>query len=81
MYFFLFPVNEKSGARAHPIPCIPRREVWKYEMYGEVKTEFCFVLGATMFQYYIKIVPTTYVRKDGSVLQTNQFSVTKHQKV
>ncbi|KAJ1530346.1 hypothetical protein ONE63_005259 [Megalurothrips usitatus] len=37
--------------------------------------------GATMFQYYIKIVPTTYVRRDGSVLQTNQFSVTKHQKV
>ncbi|PNF20099.1 Endoplasmic reticulum-Golgi intermediate compartment protein 3 [Cryptotermes secundus] len=37
--------------------------------------------GATMFQYYIKIVPTTYVRKDGAVWQTNQFSVTRHQKV
>ncbi|KAG8226870.1 hypothetical protein J437_LFUL006579 [Ladona fulva] len=37
--------------------------------------------GATMFQYYIKIVPTTYVRRDGAVLQTNQFSVTRHQKV
>nr|CAD7255969.1 unnamed protein product [Timema shepardi] len=36
--------------------------------------------GATMFQYYIKIVPTTYVRRDGAILQTNQFSVTKHQK-
>lgn len=37
--------------------------------------------GATMFQYYVKIVPTTYVRKDGAVWQTNQFSVTRHQKV
>ncbi|XP_063231560.1 endoplasmic reticulum-Golgi intermediate compartment protein 3 [Bacillus rossius redtenbacheri] len=36
--------------------------------------------GATMFQYYIKIVPTTYVRRDGAILQTNQFSVTMHQK-
>jgi len=34
-----------------------------------------------MFQYYVKIVPTTYVRKDGAVWQTNQFSVTRHQKV
>ncbi|KAJ9581400.1 hypothetical protein L9F63_023415, partial [Diploptera punctata] len=29
----------------------------------------------------LKIVPTTYVRKDGSIWQTNQFSVTRHQKV
>lgn len=43
-------------------------------------TSFCFP-GATMFQYYVKIVPTTYVRKDGATLQTNQFSVTRHQKV
>ncbi|XP_012270092.1 endoplasmic reticulum-Golgi intermediate compartment protein 3 [Orussus abietinus] len=34
--------------------------------------------GAMMFQYYIKIVPTTYVRSDGSTLLTNQFSVTRH---
>lgn len=31
-----------------------------------------------MFQHYIKIVPTTYVRWDGSTLLTNQFSVTRH---
>ena len=37
--------------------------------------------GATMFQYYIKIVPTTYARTDGSVFLTNQFSVTRHSKV
>ncbi|KAJ8916274.1 hypothetical protein NQ315_016414 [Exocentrus adspersus] len=36
--------------------------------------------GSTMFQYYLKIVPTTYVKKDGTVINTNQFSVTKHQK-
>jgi hypothetical protein len=31
-----------------------------------------------MFYHYIKIVPTTYVRADGSTLFTNQFSVTRH---
>lgn len=31
-----------------------------------------------MFQHYIKIVPTTYVRSDDSTLSTNQFSVTRH---
>lgn len=36
--------------------------------------------GAVMFQYYIKIVPTVYVKLDGTVLYTNQFSVTRHQK-
>ncbi|XP_050302567.1 endoplasmic reticulum-Golgi intermediate compartment protein 3 [Anthonomus grandis grandis] len=36
--------------------------------------------GATMFQYHIKIVPTSYVKKDGSVISSNQYSVTKHQK-
>ncbi|XP_076291836.1 endoplasmic reticulum-Golgi intermediate compartment protein 3 isoform X2 [Lasioglossum baleicum] len=34
--------------------------------------------GAMMFYYYIKIVPTTYVRANGSTLLTNQFSVTRH---
>ncbi|KAJ8958912.1 hypothetical protein NQ318_019681 [Aromia moschata] len=37
--------------------------------------------GATMFQYYLKIVPTTYAKKDGTLIKSNQFSVTKHQKV
>jgi hypothetical protein len=34
-----------------------------------------------MFQYYIKIVPTTFARVDGSTFVTNQFSVTRHSKV
>lgn len=33
-----------------------------------------------MFQYYIKIVPTRYVFLNGSVVYTNQFSVTTYQK-
>ena len=37
--------------------------------------------GAEMFQYYIKIVPTTFARVDGSTFVTNQFSVTRHSKV
>jgi len=37
--------------------------------------------GATMFQYYVKIVPTLYTRKDKSLFSTNQFSVTRHSKV
>ncbi|XP_068621682.1 endoplasmic reticulum-Golgi intermediate compartment protein 3 isoform X2 [Battus philenor] len=36
--------------------------------------------GAVMFQYYIKIVPTMYIKLDQTVLYTNQFSVTRHQK-
>ncbi|KAL0849130.1 hypothetical protein ABMA28_013479 [Loxostege sticticalis] len=36
--------------------------------------------GAVMFQYYLKIVPTMYVKLDETVLHTNQFSVTRHQK-
>lgn len=31
-----------------------------------------------MFHHYIKIVPTTFMRLDGSILHTNQFSLTKH---
>ncbi|XP_015601063.1 endoplasmic reticulum-Golgi intermediate compartment protein 3 [Cephus cinctus] len=34
--------------------------------------------GAMMFQHYIKIVPTTYVRRDGSTLVSNQFSLTRY---
>ena len=34
-----------------------------------------------MFQYYIKIVPTTYQKMSGKVTVTNQFSSTKNAKV
>jgi len=37
--------------------------------------------GSEMFQYYVKIVPTTFSRLDGSTFVTNQFSVTRHSKV
>uniref|UniRef100_A0A1B6I9N7 Endoplasmic reticulum-Golgi intermediate compartment protein 3 n=1 Tax=Homalodisca liturata TaxID=320908 RepID=A0A1B6I9N7_9HEMI len=37
--------------------------------------------GSTMYQYYIKIVPTMRVLKDGAIFHSNQFSVTKHSKV
>lgn len=33
-----------------------------------------------MFQYYIKIVPTMYVKLNGETIYTNQFSVTRHTK-
>lgn len=33
-----------------------------------------------MFQYYIKIVPTMYIKDSGEVINTNQFSVTRHSK-
>lgn len=33
-----------------------------------------------MFQYYIKIVPTMYVKSNGTTIHTNQFSVTRHSK-
>lgn len=34
-----------------------------------------------MFQYYVKIVPTLYQRRDNTIFSSNQFSVTKHNKV
>jgi hypothetical protein len=37
--------------------------------------------GGVMYQYFVKIVPTVYKNISGSVLKTNQFSVTKHKKV
>eukprot|EP00042_Codosiga_hollandica_P025895 m.118835 g.118835 ORF g.118835 m.118835 type:complete len:110 (-) comp52024_c0_seq1:137-466(-) len=33
-----------------------------------------------MFQYFIKVVPTRYVKANGNEVSTNQFSVTLHQK-
>ncbi|PVD32633.1 hypothetical protein C0Q70_08076 [Pomacea canaliculata] len=33
-----------------------------------------------MFQYFVKIVPTTYTKINSETLYTNQFSVTKHSK-
>ncbi|XP_053628893.2 endoplasmic reticulum-Golgi intermediate compartment protein 3 [Cherax quadricarinatus] len=43
-------------------------------------TEFKTEKGPKTINYYIKIVPTTYEKVDGSTLSTNQFSVTQHQK-
>ncbi|EGD79796.1 intermediate compartment protein 3 [Salpingoeca rosetta] len=37
-------------------------------------------LGATMYQYYVKIVPTRYRKARGQELNTNQYSVTMHQR-
>uniref|UniRef100_A0A674N7W2 Endoplasmic reticulum-Golgi intermediate compartment protein n=1 Tax=Takifugu rubripes TaxID=31033 RepID=A0A674N7W2_TAKRU len=37
--------------------------------------------SSMMYQYFVKIVPTIYVKTDGEVLKTNQFSVTRHEKV
>jgi len=34
--------------------------------------------GLTMYQYLVKIVPTIYESLDGTVINTNQFSVTEH---
>lgn len=35
---------------------------------------------AIMYQYFLKIVPTMFVPKEGPIVHTNQFSVTTHQK-
>ena len=44
-------------------------------------TEGVAAKGSEMFSYYIKIVPTTFARADGSTFVTNQFSVTRHSKI
>ncbi|KAI0237071.1 Endoplasmic reticulum-Golgi intermediate compartment protein 3 [Lamellibrachia satsuma] len=36
---------------------------------------------SVMFQYFVKIVPTTYVKANNKMIQTSQFSVTKHQRI
>eukprot|EP00049_Salpingoeca_infusionum_P027906 m.34926 g.34926 ORF g.34926 m.34926 type:complete len:394 (-) comp9832_c0_seq1:231-1412(-) len=36
--------------------------------------------GSTMFQYFVKVVPTRYTDTSGKELHTNQYSVTMHQK-
>ncbi|KAJ3602366.1 hypothetical protein NHX12_030124 [Muraenolepis orangiensis] len=37
--------------------------------------------ASMMYQYFVKIVPTIYMKTDGEVVKTNQFSVTRHEKV
>ena len=36
--------------------------------------------GNSMFQYFVKIVPTQYWKSNGTILKTNQYSVTKHRR-
>ena len=36
--------------------------------------------GNSMYQYFVKIVPTHYWKSNGTVLRTNQYSVTKHKR-
>lgn len=38
------------------------------------------VKGSSMYQYFVKIVPTTYLKLDESIIRSNQYSVTKHEK-
>lgn len=33
-----------------------------------------------MYQYFVKVVPTTYQKLSSEVMGTNQFAVTKHQR-
>ncbi|XP_068064257.1 endoplasmic reticulum-Golgi intermediate compartment protein 3 isoform X2 [Anomalospiza imberbis] len=39
------------------------------------------VHASMMFQYFVKVVPTVYRKVDGEVVRTNQFSVTRHEKI
>jgi hypothetical protein len=36
--------------------------------------------GSTMYQYFIKVVPTIYESLDRRVIKTNQFAVTEYSK-
>lgn len=37
--------------------------------------------GSPMYQYFVKIVPTTYRETNGQLINSNQFSVTEHERV
>uniref|UniRef100_A0A8C3K274 Endoplasmic reticulum-Golgi intermediate compartment protein n=1 Tax=Calidris pygmaea TaxID=425635 RepID=A0A8C3K274_9CHAR len=39
------------------------------------------LIASMMFQYFVKVVPTVYMKVDGEVVRTNQFSVTRHEKI
>ncbi|KAM7125738.1 endoplasmic reticulum-Golgi intermediate compartment protein 3 isoform 1-T1 [Molossus nigricans] len=45
------------------------------------RTNVTALQASMMFQYFVKVVPTVYMKLDGKVLRTNQFSVTRHEKV
>ncbi|XP_033640918.1 endoplasmic reticulum-Golgi intermediate compartment protein 3-like [Asterias rubens] len=36
--------------------------------------------GSTMYQYFVKVVPTTYINVNGLATRSNQYSITKHEK-
>lgn len=42
--------------------------------------DFSDLRGAIMHNYYVKVVPTSYVSMDGRVEESHQFSVTTHRK-
>uniref|UniRef100_A0A4X2LSM3 Endoplasmic reticulum-Golgi intermediate compartment protein n=1 Tax=Vombatus ursinus TaxID=29139 RepID=A0A4X2LSM3_VOMUR len=44
-------------------------------------TNITALQASMMFQYFVKVVPTVYMKVNGEVLRTNQFSVTRHEKV
>lgn len=37
--------------------------------------------GSAMYQYFIKIVPTTYKEPSGAIINSNQFSVNEHERI
>ncbi|XP_075159649.1 endoplasmic reticulum-Golgi intermediate compartment protein 3 [Haematobia irritans] len=53
-------------ATTHPL------DGFKVEPEGDAKSE--------MYNYYLKIIPTVYVRADSPPINTNQFSVTRYRK-
>lgn len=52
--------------------------VLRIKLLNDLILNILYCVGASMFQYYIKIVPTIFQRRDNSIFSTNQFSVTKH---
>lgn len=35
-------------------------------------------VGSGLYQYFLKVVPTTYIPKSGHTIVSNQYSTTKH---
>ncbi|XP_076219910.1 endoplasmic reticulum-Golgi intermediate compartment protein 3-like, partial [Aptenodytes patagonicus] len=67
-----FQLAQQGTLRARAVAS--RRSSWPEALHG---------IGAAsmMFQYFVKVVPTVYMKVDGEVVRTNQFSVTRHEKI
>uniref|UniRef100_A0A8C5QGU2 Endoplasmic reticulum-Golgi intermediate compartment protein n=1 Tax=Leptobrachium leishanense TaxID=445787 RepID=A0A8C5QGU2_9ANUR len=87
LLFLFFGISNSIGLNGNPINMTHHIKHMSFgrDYPGLVNpldgTSINAIQASMMFQYFVKIVPTIYVKVDGEVLRTNQFSVTRHEKI